>query len=244
MNQINLFDDDEIRSQQNKLITKSTELVQKARHALSAKELTLIDFMVSKVEETDENLFFVHTTIAEINEVCKFGHGGAAHVNTEKALLNLTNKGFWLLLDDGAKTVGRWLDQPYIKNGEARLKLDSNLAPYLLNLVDGKKVKSYFKDIINLKSIHAKTLYERLRSYDEDQVYMTVTEIREMYNKETLDWYRVLPYLRKAKDDINKNTTMLVEYETSKDGRTTVGVLFTKKEKKELIMDEEGNVIT
>ncbi|RQW65354.1 replication initiation protein [Listeria sp. SHR_NRA_18] len=244
MRQMDLFDDQEIENQQNKLITKSVDLVQRAKHSLSAKELTLIDFMVSKVEETDENLYYVQTTIAEINEVCRFGHGGAAHVNTEKALLQLANKGFWLLLEDGTKTVGRWLEKPYIKNGETKLKLDSDMAPHLLNLVDGQRVKSFFKDVINLKSIYAKLLYERLRSYEEDEVEISVSEIKSLFNKESMDWYRVLAYLRKARDDISKNTTMVVDYETVKDGRQTVAILFFKKNKAEVIIDQDGSIIT
>ncbi|EAE8037233.1 RepB family plasmid replication initiator protein [Listeria monocytogenes] len=243
MEELQIFNAEEIQSQQSKTITKSKDLIQKARHSLSAKELTLVDFMVSKLEETDKDLFFVDTTIAEINEVCNFGQGGAAHSSTEKALLNLANKGFWMLLEDGTKTIGRWLEKPYIKAGQTRLKLDSDMAPYLLNLVDGKKSRFFFKDIINLKSIYAKKLYESLRSYQEEEITMSVNEIKILFNKEDLEWYRVLAYLRKAKNDINNFTTIEVSYLTVKEGRETVAIQFKIKQKDQVLLDAQGNVL-
>lgn len=243
MEELQLFNAEEIQSQQSKTITKSKDLIQKARHSLSAKELTLVDFMVSKLEETDKDLFFVDTTIAEINEVCNFGHGGAAHSSTEKALLNLANKGFWMLLEDGTKTIGRWLEKPYIKAGQTRLKLDSDMAPYLLNLVDGKKSRFFFKDIINLKSIYAKKLYESLRSYQEEEITMSVNEIKILFNKEDMEWYRVLAYLRKAKNDINAFTTIEVTYLTLKEGRETIAIQFNMKQKAQVLLDAQGNVL-
>ena len=56
-------------------------------------------------------------------------------------------------LPDGVKTIGRWLDKPYIKNGRVKLRLDSDLAPYLLNLVEGQSTRLFFMDVVNLKSI-------------------------------------------------------------------------------------------
>lgn len=243
MDELQIFNEEEIQNQQSKTITKSKDLIQKARHSLSAKELTLVDFMVSKLEETDTDLFYVDTTIAEINEVCNFGHGGAAHSSTEKALLNLANKGFWMLLEDGTKTIGRWLEKPYIKAGQTRLKLDSDMAPYLLNLVDGKKSRFYFKDIINLKSIYAKKLYESLRSYQEETIILNVNDIKVLFNKEDMEWYRVLAYLRKAKNDINTFTTIEITYQTIKEGRETVAIQFDMKQKAQVLLDEYGNIL-
>ncbi|TYU30003.1 replication initiation protein, partial [Listeria monocytogenes] len=43
MEELQIFNAEEIQSQQSKTITKSKDLIQKARHSLSAKELTLVD---------------------------------------------------------------------------------------------------------------------------------------------------------------------------------------------------------
>ena len=232
MENIVLFDLNEIDNKRNKTLQKSNSLIQKAKHTLSAKELTLVDFMVTNIKETDGDFFTVETSIAELNEICKFGQGGAAHQNTEKALLNLANKGFWIELPDGAKTIGRWLDKPYIKNGKVKLRLDSDLAPYLLNLVEGQSTRLFFLDVVNLKSIHAKRLYEYLQSCKpNNEIYLSVEEVKELFQKEHLEWYRVLQYLRKAKEDINNLTTMNIDYESVKEGRTTLGIEVRHKKK-------------
>lgn len=189
--------------------------------------------MLTNIKETDGDFFTVETTIAELNEICKFRQGGAAHQNTEKALLNLANKGFWIELPDGAKTIGRWLDKPYIKNGRVKLRLDSDLAPYLLNLVDGQATKLFFLDVVNLKSIHAKKFYEYLQSCKSDNdIFLSVEEVKNLFQKEHLDWYRVQPYLRKVKKDINSLTTMNVDYQSVKDGRETIGITVRHTKKK------------
>lgn len=196
-----LFDLNEIDNKKNKTLQKSNSLIQKAKPSLSAKELTLGDFMVTNIKETDDDFFTVETSIAELNEICKLGQGGAAHQNTEKALLNLANKGFWIELPDGAKTIGRWLDKPYIKNGQVKLRLDSDLDPYLLNLVEGQSTKLFFLDVVNLKNIHTKKLYEYLQSCKPStEIYLSVEEVKDLLQKEHLEWYRVLSYLRKAKE--------------------------------------------
>ncbi|MFK5280773.1 replication initiation protein, partial [Lacticaseibacillus paracasei] len=50
-------------------VVKANTLVQKARHQLTAKELKLVDFMVSKVREDDTGFKPIETSIAEINQV-------------------------------------------------------------------------------------------------------------------------------------------------------------------------------
>jgi len=241
MENIMLFDLEEIDSKRNKTLQKSNSLIQKAKHSLSAKELTLVDYMVTNIKETDGDFFTVETTIAELNEICKFGQGGAAHQNTEKALLNLANKGFWIELPDGAKTIGRWLDKPYIKNGQVKLRLDSDLAPYLLNLVEGQSTKLFFLDVVNLKSIHAKKLYEYLQSCKPDnEIFLSTKEVKALFQKEHLEWYRVLQYLRKAKEDINNLTTMTVKYQSIKEGRTTIGIKVTHTRKESELIDKNS----
>lgn len=240
MDEILLFDLEDINTKQKTILTKSNDLIQKAKHSLSAKELTLVDYMVTNVKETDNNFYKVETTIAELNAICKFGRGGAAHHNTEQALLNLANKGFWIEMSDGTKTVGRWLDKPYIKNGKVSLKLDSDLAPYLLNLVDGEFTQLYFLDVVNLKSIYAKKLYELLQSYPiGEPIFLSTAEIKELFQKEKLEWYRILPYLRRAKTDINNQTTMSVDYTTVREGRNTIGInIEHHKKETDLINDD------
>ena len=222
------------------IVSKSDYLVRQAKHELTAKELTLVDFMISNVKQTDNKFYTVETTIDEINSICNFGEGGGSSTkNTEDALLSLANKGFYLKLDNGYKTVARWLDKPYIKDGECKLQLDKDLAPFLLNLSkENHFTQYYFLDVVNLKSIHAKRIYQLLRSYDySNEVELSTTEITETLNKTGLEWYRVLNYLRSAVKNITKNTSMNVTYNTIKSGRETIAVRFNISMKERYLIE-------
>lgn len=215
-------------SEKNYIVTKSNELIREAKHSLSGKELTLIDFMISQIKQSDNELSEITISISALNKICKFGEGGAAFSSTMDALLSLSNKGFWFETPTGGKTIYRWLDKATVEKGVARLQLDRDLSPHLLGLVKaGTYTQFYFVDVVNLKSLFAKALYEELRSYSQQGVAEVTTErIRELFHKEELEWYRVLPYLRKAKKDINSKTYMRVDYETIKQGKKTVAVRF------------------
>ena len=69
MENVVLFDLNEIDNKRNKTLQKSTNLIQKAKHSLTAKELTLVDFMVTNVKETDDDFFTIETTIAELKKL-------------------------------------------------------------------------------------------------------------------------------------------------------------------------------
>ncbi|EPI06980.1 RepB family plasmid replication initiator protein [Enterococcus faecalis] len=231
VNQLELFHEKDLDPY---IVRKSTGLIREAKHSLSAKELTLIDYLISQVKQHDSELYEIEVSIKELNEICKFGSGGAAYSSTMEALLTLANKGFWFEMSNGTKTIGRWLDKAYVKNGIARLQLDKDLSPHLLGLVrSGNYTQFYFADVVNLKSLFAKRLYEELRSYnDENTVELSVERIKELFNKENLEWSRVQAYLRKAKKNINENTFMTIDYETVRKGRKTVSVRFHVTKKK------------
>lgn len=228
----------DINRERDRVVSKSVDLVRKARHELSAKETTLVDFMISRVKDNDNQLLSVETTLSEINAICDFGEGGASYGSTEKALYNLTSKGMLVETEDGWITNGRWLEKVYIKEGQAVLKLDKDLAPYLLHYA-GKKHSHYsFRDQVNLKSIYAKKLYELLQSYDDgEEVERTVEFMKEFFNKENTEWYRLLNYIRKAVNTITEVTTMTVTYSTIKQGKSTVAIRFLVQKKKEELIN-------
>ena len=87
-----LISQDSIDKQQGYPVIKASQLVQKARHQLTAKELKLIDFMVSKVRRDDSGFRPLQTTIKEINQVMEFGRGTKSLTETSKSLLSLSNK--------------------------------------------------------------------------------------------------------------------------------------------------------
>ena len=227
---------DEIDKQQSYPIVKRNDLVQKARHQMSTKELKLVDFMVSKVKRTDEGFTDVTTSIAEINEVMGFGHGSKNAKETAKALLNLSNKGFWFQLDEHTISIARWLQTAKIAdNGSAILKLDDQLAPYLLRLTrkDSKAIYS-LSTIVNLKSKYSVMLYELLMSWAGSLgVNGTPAEFLEYFGKPNMTWWQFNGrYLQPAIREINEKSNIRVHYASRKRGKSV----------SEVELDFEGHI--
>jgi plasmid replication initiation protein len=219
---------DEIDKQQSYPIVKRNDLVQKARHQMSAKELKLVDYMVSKVQRTDQGFTDVVTSIAEINEVMGFGRGSKSAKETAKALLNLSNKGFWFQLDEHTISVARWLQTAKIADdGSAILKLDDQLAPYLLRLTrkDSKAIYS-LSTIVNLKSKYAVMLYELLMSWGGSMgVNGTPDEFLEYFGKPQMTWWQFNGrYLQPAIREINEKANIRVHYASRRRGKSVVEV--------------------
>ena len=219
---------DEIDKQQSYPIVKRNDLVQKARHQMSAKELKLVDYMVSKVQRTDQGFTDVVTSIDEINEVMGFGRGTKSAKETAKALLNLSNKGFWFQKNENTIAVARWLQTAEInKDGSAILKLDDQLAPYLLRLTrkDSKAIYS-LSTIVNLKSKYSVMLYELLMSWGGSMgVNGTPDEFLEYFGNADMPWWRFnTKYLQPAIREINDKANIRVHYASRKRGKSVVEV--------------------
>lgn len=219
---------DEIDKQQSYPIVKRNNLVQKARHQMSAKELKLVDYMVSKVQRTDQGFSDVNTSVDEINQVMGFGRGTKNFKDTAKALLNLSNKGFWFQLDEHTISVARWLQTAKISDdGSAVLKLDDQLAPYLLRLTrkDSKAIYS-LSTIVNLKSKYSVMLYELLMSWGGSMgVNGTPDEFLEYFGNADMPWWRFnTKYLQPAIREINEKANIRVHYASRKRGKSVVEV--------------------
>ena len=61
--------------------------------------------------------------------------------------------------------------------------------------------------------------------------------MKEFFNKENTEWYRLLNYIRKAVNTITEVTTMTVTYSTIKQGKSTVAIRFLVQKKKEELIN-------
>lgn len=217
-----LISQDSIDKQQGYPVIKASQLVQKARHQLTAKELKLIDFMVSKVRRDDSGFRPLQTTIKEINQVMEFGRGTKSLTETSKSLLSLSNKGFWFQKDEDTITIARWLQTAEIKkDGSATLELDEKLAPWLLKLV-GSRAQYSLSDIVALRSKYSLMLYQLPMSWRGSMgVNGTPDEFLEFFGHTNMKWWQFNGrYLQPAIDEINQKTGIKVHYAARKSGRT------------------------
>lgn len=211
-------------------IAKSNDLIRNARYNLSAKELTLVDFMVSRIKPEDKEFITLETTLEEINDHCNFGRGSRNFQATKDSLLSLRNKGFWLQVGEKKVIATSWLSKATIDDGRCELKIDSELAPYLLNLIgNGNYTQSYFRITVNLKSSFSKRLYEYLLSFRHRgrKVEAKREDLMEIFEKKDMEWRRFNDkVLKVALKEINEKTDMRVETKNVKEGRSIESVIF------------------
>lgn len=220
-------------------VLQKNDLIQKARHQLNERDLKLVDFMISKVKADDKELLTVHTSIPDIVEIMGFGKGGKTYREVINSLLSLANKGFWFKHENSNKRfIARWLDKVIIDETtlECELKLDNEIAPYLLEIEGKNYTQYYLKDVVNISGKYAILLYKLARS-ESSKGIMTGTpeEWMDYFGKNNEAWYRFNDrYLKKAIKEVNNKTELCIEMVPQKFGRQTIKVDFMISEKKRI----------
>lgn len=228
------------------VVAQKNDLIQKARHELNIKELKLVDFMISKIRASDEELYDVETSIKEINEVMDFGRGGKQIKDTCDALLNLRNKGFFIEKSDSTEYGDKkpivstsWLSKVQINPDDTCiLQLDKDLAPYLLNLIDtGSYTQFHLLEILSLKSKYSLMLYRLSKSFQHLQGFGdTVNEFKKYFGKDKDDWNQFnQKYLKPSVEEINEKTDMRLTVNTHRRGRAVSEVYIMVEEKRKYI---------
>ena len=228
------------------VVAQKNDLIQKARHELTVKELKLVDFMISKIKANDEVLYDVETSIREINEVMDFGDGGKQIKDTCDALMNLRNKGFFIEKSDSTEYGDKkpivstsWLAKVQINpDNTCILQLDKDLAPYLLNLIDtGNYTQFHLLEILSLKSKYSLMLYRLSKSFQHLGGFGdTVNEFKKYFGREKNDWNQFnQKYLKPAVEEINEKTDMKLTVNTHRRGKSVSEVYIIVEEKRKFI---------
>lgn len=203
------YDEDSLEEKKYYKVVQKNDLIQKARHSLNEKEMKLVDFCVSKVKDTDNELYEFETTLAEINAVMGFGHGGKNIKETDTALLQLSNKGFWIRTpDDKGKTVARWLEKPTVlDNGTYILRMDKDLLPYLIfENSEGLYTQYPLQYVTQISGKYSLLLFKLMKSWSNiGGVSGEPKEFLEYFGKEKMTWTNFNKlYLKPAIEELNK----------------------------------------
>lgn len=220
----------EKKNQRYSLVVKSNELIRKSRFALSLTEQRIILYLISKIKPGDTELLEYELNIKDFCEVC-----GIDYINNlsqlKATIKALIDKSVWITLPDGAETLVRWIEKPYLyrDSGIIKIRLDKDMMPYLIQL------KANFTQyeliaILALKSKFSIRLYELFKSYEYLGHYkVSLADLRKimMLEKEypkTNDFKRYV--IDKALQEINTYTDIEVTYSIVKAGRTIIGFDF------------------
>ena len=228
------FDLDEYEQQQYYYVVEANDLITKARHDLTARELKIMDFVISKIQPDDLDFTTIKTSMYELTNVLNLKRSGTTYSQLAKTLDDLRAKSVVIYNEnDHSITQTGWLtESTYWENGHVELELSKKLAPYLLGLKN-KYTQYLLIDTVKLKSKYSILLYKLMREADKDKgksisiLQGTPEEFKEWLGApETYEYKRLKDnILKKAVEEINlKIENMDLEILQARRGRKVVQV--------------------
>lgn len=249
----------------DKLIYKSNDLIQKFKNTFSLQEMKILNFIIASIKSPKYDKEFNAVTVSikelaeEIGYNCKGKIGGKTYDDIKSALSALNRQQSDFITIEGydgrpIETIIRWLERPIIdkEKGIVILKLDDLLKPYLLNL---SKNFTKYELLISTKmqSKYSLKLYELLKSWEKVKKGEKKFDLEKL--KEYLDVpksYSNFSNLEKkaiipAINEINSITDLIISYTIETKGKKVVSIIFhiSKKEIKEVppVIDMEQESI-
>ena len=83
---------DEYEQQQYYYVVESNDIINKARHDLTARELKLMDFVISKIQPEDTQFNVIKTSMYELTKVLNIKQNGKNYGDMAKAIGDLDEK--------------------------------------------------------------------------------------------------------------------------------------------------------
>lgn len=230
---------EEIQKKREYQVVKSNEIVRKAKYNLSAIELKLLNFIVSKIKPTDTELQKYTFTVKEFCQVCGIDYtSGANYSYIKETIKRLRNKSFWIKDENGDEILLSWIQKAWIYNskGKITVRLDDDMQKYLINLVSCYTQYTLLLTL-PMKSNYSIRIYEILKSYLSGKEHVTkifdLEELKELLGatnyKDFAGFRRKV--LEIATKEINHYTDISISWTPIKDGKPVVKIIFDIQEK-------------
>ena len=224
----------EYEKQQYYYVVESNDLITKARHDLDARELKIMDYVVSKIKPDDEDFNIVQTSMYELTNVLNLKRNGRTYSQLAESLESMRAKSVRVYNEiEKRLTLTGWFEVVDLwENGKIQLKINKQFAPYLLQLKHDY-TQHLLIDTVKLKSKYSILLYKLMREADKDKgksiaiLQGTPEEFKEWLGApENYDYNRLKEnILKKAVEEINlKIDDMDLEILQGRYGRKVVQV--------------------
>ncbi len=217
----------------NRNIVKQSYELNNARYSLTAMETDIIMRMIAEIKNEDEDFKPYRFKVSELESKM----GKQLNRNSIKAMADgIARKPLRIDKGKGSFLTVGWVSsfEYFAEIGEIELCFDPKLKPYLLRL-QGHFAMSDIRQIFQLSSEYAKRIYTIFKQWEKVGKY----EI------EVLEWQKLFEVpksmfiynnfkskvLEVAKDQINKNTDLHVDYKEIKTGRKITHLEWTIKKK-------------
>lgn len=164
------FEVEEHEEQRQYYVVEHNDLISKARQDLTARELKIMDFVISKIKPSDTNFTKVNTSMYELTKVLNLKRNGKNYSDLAKNIGDLRKKEV-MIYNKNKKSVTQtgWVSEAtYEENGQIEILLSSKLTPYLLGLKENY-TQYLLHDTVQLNSKYAILLYKLMREADKDR---------------------------------------------------------------------------
>ena len=248
----------EILDNQSYLVVKNNELAQNLRYSLENpdnKILTVLEqriflYLVSKIKPKQNKFEWEEFSIPEFCRTFRIKED-SNYTTIKKTIRAMASRALWLVDKEENKDIlVRLIERARIdrNKGTIQLKLDDEMAPYLLN-----QLKGFYKypliSVINFKCKYSFMLFEIFCSYANYKrtIEYDIDDLKQRFGCEN---YNITNFKTKVIDrailEINEHTVFTVNYEWVKDGKQIKSIIFKINEKQpievwEQIYDEISN---
>lgn len=212
----------------NNLVVKHNDLIE-ARYNLTLNEQRVILYSVSLIDREEEDFETIKVKVSDLTNLLDTTE--KRYTEFRKIAENLISKTLHIQ-KEGSELITSWLSSmEYLKDeGVIELEFSKKLIPYLLQLK--KKFTRYeLENILYFKNKHSIRVYELLKQYEKiKKREIKLENLRDCLGIEEDEYLRFSNFesrvLRITKDEINKHTDLIVDYEKIKTGRRITSILF------------------
>lgn len=226
------FAKDDYEQQKYYYVAEANDLITKARHDLTARELKIMDYVISKIQPTDKGLITITTSMYELTRVLELKASGRTYSQISQNLESMRAKSIKIYNENANSiTMTGWFERAKVwENGRIELKINEDFSPYLIALK--KNYTQYLLiDTVKLKSKYSILLYKLMREADKGNSIPNLQGTPEQF-KEWLGAPERYDYkdlkkniLKKAIEEINlKINDMDLELFQGRYGRKVVQV--------------------
>lgn len=217
-------------------VYKRDDMIQKSRLDLTLREQRLVLYAISKIKQGDTVDTLYELNIREIYNIV--GAKDESYTRIKKIAQSLSDKSWWVILDDNSESLVRWFSVFRIvpDTDTIRLKFHEDVMPFLFELLKQHKYYTSYglSDVLPMRRQSSPRLYEILKSYSKNnsEWYFDLERIKYLLNCQHYDRWVDLKrrVIDPAMQEINELTNMIVNYEPVTKGRKVIGVKFFMKD--------------
>jgi len=124
---------DEYEKQQYFYVVESNDLITKARHDLDARELKIMDYVISKIKPNDVDFNIVQTSMYELTNVLNLKRNGRTYSQLAESLESMRSKSVRIYNEiEKRLTLTGWFEVVDLwENGQIQLKINKQLNQFI-----------------------------------------------------------------------------------------------------------------